>query len=386
MARRRPSPRLPGAASVRRRLLAWWDAGRRDLPWRYPQHAADPYRVWLAEVMLQQTRVAAALPYYRNFVARWPTLEALAGADDAEVLAAWSGLGYYARCRNLLLAARTALARHGGLPASHADLRRLPGFGPYTAGAVASVAFAIPEPAVDGNAVRVLSRLFLVDGDVMSPAVKRELDGRARSLLDPRRPGDLNQAVMELGARVCIPRRPRCGACPLARSCAARKAGREGELPRPRRRPAPVTTVLALVRIERAGRLLLARADEGGLFPGMWGLPGVAVAEGRDPASDIARALAEQGLTVEVGAEVATLERVLTHRRLLLRVHAGRLRGRLPSGVQTSLRFTTEEEASRLPASIAMRRAIEVSGGWSGGAPPVQQVAKRTFGRDAGRP
>ncbi len=145
-------------------MLAWWDAGHRDLPWRVPQHGADPYRVWLAEVMLQQTRVETAIPYYRRFLERWPSLEALAAADDAEVLAAWSGLGYYARCRNLIAAAREALRRHGGLPGSLEALRALPGFGPYTAGAVASIAFAVPAAAVDGNVSRVLSRLFRVAG------------------------------------------------------------------------------------------------------------------------------------------------------------------------------------------------------------------------------
>jgi A/G-specific adenine glycosylase len=150
-------------------------------------------------VMLQQTRVETAIPFYRRFVARWPTLDALAEAGEDEVLAAWSGLGYYARCRNLLAAARQARARHGGLPASREALRSLPGFGPYTAGAVASIAFAIPAAAVDGNVARVLSRLFLVGGDPKSLKVTRGLEGLAEVLVDRRRPGDFNQALMELG-------------------------------------------------------------------------------------------------------------------------------------------------------------------------------------------
>src|SRR5512138_1944729 len=175
-----PAPRR---AALRRRLLAWWDAGHRELPWRFPQHAADPYRVWLAEVMLQQTQVRTVVPYYARFLARYPTLEALAAADEDGVLALWSGLGYYARGRNLLAAAREAIARHGGLPASLEALRALPGFGPYTAGAVASIAFAIPAPAVDGNVIRVLARLFAVRGAPGDARFRRRIDALAAELV-----------------------------------------------------------------------------------------------------------------------------------------------------------------------------------------------------------
>ena len=364
MARTDPSSSPARLAGLRRRLLAWWDAGHRDLPWRFPQQAADAYRVWLAEVMLQQTRVEVVAPYYRRFLERWPTLTALAGADDAEVLAAWSGLGYYARCRNLLAAARTALERHGGLPASIEALRELPGFGPYTAGAVASIAFAIPAPAVDGNAARVLARLFLVAGHPRSPGARTRLEALATALVDRRRPGDLNQALMELGATTCLPRRPRCGSCPLAACCAALREGRVGEFPARAPRREPVRLVVALVRVERGGRLLLARARDEGLFPGMWGLPALVVPDGEDPAGFLRRrAAAELGLALEVGAELAVVTRLLTHRRLELRIHAGRLGGPAPRA-RDRWRFTSERDASRLPASTAMRRAIEASGGW----------------------
>ncbi|MFL5274791.1 MAG: A/G-specific adenine glycosylase, partial [Anaeromyxobacteraceae bacterium] len=183
-------------AALRRRLLAWWDAGHRDLPWRFPQHAADPYRVWLAEVMLQQTQVAVVVPYYERFVARFPTLAALAAAGEDEVLALWSGLGYYARGRRVLEAARAALERHGGLPAHVDALRALPGFGPYTAGAVASIAFGLPSPCVDGNVARVLARLFLVDAAPEDRAAVARLWRLAAELVPPERPGDFNQALM----------------------------------------------------------------------------------------------------------------------------------------------------------------------------------------------
>jgi A/G-specific adenine glycosylase len=369
-----PSPAR--RAALRRRLLAWWDAGHRDLPWRFPQRGADPYRVWLAEVMLQQTRVETAIPYYRRFVDRWPSLAALAAADDAEVLAAWSGLGYYARCRNLLAAARVALARHGGLPGSLEALRALPGLGPYTAGAVASIAFALPAAAVDGNVARVLSRLFLVAGDPTSPGVKRRLEALAASLVDPRRPGDFNQSLMELGALTCLPRNPRCGACPLAGSCGARRTGRQAALPGKRARKRPVAMRVAVVRVERGGRLLLSRAPDDGLLGGMWGLPGVEVPAGSDPERALeAWSREELGAPLEVVREVATLIRVLTHRRIEFRIFEGRLgSGRLPGSVR--MRFTTEGEASSLPASTAMHRVIEASGGWVF-APPGNRNTKK---------
>jgi len=359
-----PLPSPARRASLRRRLLAWWDAGHRELPWRFPQRGADPYRVWLAEVMLQQTRVETVVPYYLRFLSRWPTLDALAAAGDAEVLAAWSGLGYYARCRNLLRAAREARTRHGGLPGSLEELRRLPGFGPYTAGAVASMAFAIPAPAVDGNVARVLSRLFLVGGDPRSPRVKRGLETLAAGLVDRRRPGDFNQALMELGATTCLPRRPGCARCPLARSCAAMRTGRQDAHPRRPGRRKPVPVLLAVVRLERGGRLLLTRAPEDGLLGGMWGLPGVEVPDGEDPARVLREwGRREMGVALDVGKELARVVRVLTHRRLEFRIFRGRL-GAGRSSVPGPMRFTSEGEASSLPASTAMRRVIEASGGW----------------------
>jgi A/G-specific adenine glycosylase len=374
-----PAPSSARRAALRRRLLTWWDAGHRDLPWRVPQRGADPYRVWLAEVMLQQTRVETAIPYYLRFLERWPSLEALAAADDAEVLAAWSGLGYYARCRNLIAAAREALRGHGGLPGSIEALRALPGFGPYTAGAVASIAFAVPAAAVDGNAARVLSRLFRVEGDAASPSVKRRLEAIAGALVDRERPGDFNQALMELGATTCVPRRPRCGNCPLAGLCEAFRAGRQAEHPGRRVRRRPTDVRLAVVRVERGGRLLLSRAPEGGLLGGMWGLPGVEVPSGADPVG-VLEAWGRQALgkSLEVQEELGTVVRVLTHRRLEFRIFRGRV-GAVPANDSGRLRFTSESEASSLPRSTAMRRVIEASGGWSF-APARRRDAKKVAG------
>ncbi len=315
-----PVPPVPPAraAALRRRLLAWYDASRRDLPWRAPQGAADPYRAWLAEVMLQQTRVEAAIPYYRRFLEAFPTLEALAAAGEEEVLSRWAGLGYYARGRNLLAAAREAVARHGGLPATPEALRARPGFGPYTAGAVASIAFGVRAPAVDGNAARVLARLFRIEGRPEERAVRERILGVAARLVPAGRPGDWNQALMELGATVCG-RAPACGRCPVEPLCEARRAGRERGIPPPRRRPAPALLRVACAALWRDGRLLLVRRASRGLLGGLWELPGVTL-HGADPArAAVRRALRRDlGLEASVGRELAAVERQLTHRRLQL--------------------------------------------------------------------
>jgi A/G-specific adenine glycosylase len=321
--------------ALRRRLLAWYDAGHRELPWRFSQHGADPYRVWLAEVMLQQTQVQAAIPYYERFVARLPTLEALAAAADDDVFALWSGLGYYARGRNLLAAARTAVARHGKLPASLEALRALPGFGPYTAGAVASIAFAIPAAAVDGNVARVLARLFLVEGDPAATRVRERLWALAGALVPAGRPGDFTQALMELGATVCSRSSPGCGRCPVAPLCAARAVGRAHELPAPRRRPARLERTLACAVVLRSGRpepgaraesrdVLLVRRPAKGLFGGLWAPPAVELENAAEPRPALREALRAAGVEGTIGEELAAVTRVLTHRQLTLRAFACR--------------------------------------------------------------
>lgn len=351
--------------AVRRRLLRWYDAGHRRLPWRFPQRAADPYRVWLAEVMLQQTQVQRVARHYRRFLARWPTLEALASAREADVLAAWSGLGYYARARHLLAAAREAQERHRGLPASVEALRALPGFGRYTAGAVASMAFAVPAPAVDGNAARVLSRLFLVTGDPAAPRTASRLWALAGELVpgaeggEAPRPGDFNQALMELGATVCRPAAPACGACPLASLCAARRAGREREVPRPRRRPARRRLVVACAVVERRGRLLLGRRPAPGLFGGLWAPPSAEVPPGEDPRAALAAAARRAGLRLRVGPPVAAVERTLTHRDLELRAHRCHLSG---PRAAAPWQWAAWSGLGRLGLATAMRALLEEAG------------------------
>jgi A/G-specific adenine glycosylase len=307
--------------------------------------------------MLQQTQVRTALPYYERFVARFPTLEALAGAAEEEVLALWSGLGYYARARNLHAAAREALARHGGLPGSLEALRALPGFGPYTAGAVASLAFAIPAPAVDGNVARVLARLVLAEGDPAGAAARGLVAAAAAGLVDPRRPGDLNQALIELGATVCVKPAPRCARCPLAGACAARAAGREREIPPARRRPARKAARLACALVEDGERILVVRRPPGGLFAGLWALPSAEV----DGATDAGRALAlalrrDPGLSLRVGGEAGATRRALTHRDLELVAYRCRLGAPPPD--RPDVRWIGRRAAGSVGMATAMRALL----------------------------
>ena len=249
-----------------RALLAWYDREKRELPWRGTQ---DPYRVWLSEIMLQQTRAEAVAPRYEAFLTRFPTVAALAAADEEAVLKAWEGMGYYSRARNLRRAAMEVV-RRGGFPRSAKEWQKLPGVGAYTAAAVASIAFHEAAPALDGNQARVLSRLLAFEGTVDTP---QRLRAQAEALIDRERPGDYNQALMDLGSGVCTPRAPKCGLCPVAAFCAAR-AGGDAEsyphLPPPiARREVEVTVVLAYL----GGRVLVRRRPSKGLLAGLWEFP-----------------------------------------------------------------------------------------------------------------
>ncbi len=268
----------PDPARVRALLLAWYDANARTLAWRTgPQARAagerpDPYRVWLSEVMLQQTTTPHAAPYFQRFTARWPTVADLAAAPDAEVMGEWAGLGYYARARNLLKAARAVAATSGGVfPDTEDGLRALPGFGPYTAAAVAAIAFDRAANVVDGNVERVVSRLWAVETPL--PAAKPELKRLAATLVGAERPGDWAQALMDLGATVCRPRSPLCGRCPVREDCAAFATGEPGRFPLKSARAVRSRRYGAAYVATRGGEVALVRRPEQGLLGGMPGLP-----------------------------------------------------------------------------------------------------------------
>ena len=251
-------------------LLQWYDGARRELPWR---REASPYRTLVSELMAQQTTLAVVVPYFERFMARFPTLASLAAATDEDVMALWSGLGYYARARNLRRAAAAVVAEHGGaLPATVDELRRLPGVGPYTAAAVASIAFGARAFALDGNGARVLARLFGVAEPIDHPSTRARLQALGAVEVPAQRPGDFNQAVMELGALVCTPRNPRCDACPVGAACAARAGGLSAALPARSPKPErPIVRVACACITDGARVLLVKRGD--GLLSGTWALP-----------------------------------------------------------------------------------------------------------------
>ena len=262
--------RLRDTQKLQEHLLEWFQGSRRDLPWR---RMRDPWAILVSEVMLQQTRVQVVIPYFERFLARYPTPAALAAAPEAEFLALWSGLGYYARARNLQKAAR-AIAAMGSFPASYAEIAELPGVGDYTAAAVASIAFGLPYAVMDGNVVRVLARLSAETGDSGSQSVRVRLKELAQRLLPQRRPGEFNQAAMELGATVCLPKNPQCLICPWRDDCAGRLQGIQHELPVKLRKREPVRLALRLYVIERDGRVLM-RCRDGAekRLSGFWELP-----------------------------------------------------------------------------------------------------------------
>ena len=268
-----PSPEWP---LFRRRLLSWFGRAKRDLPWRQTR---DPYRIWLSEIMLQQTRVAAVIPYYRRFLKRFPTVQHLARARPAAVLEAWAGLGYYSRARNLHLAARKIVTRHGGkFPHEWDATLALPGIGRYTAAAILSIAHDHPLAVLDGNVARVLARLEARRGELRRPPEWKRLETAAGALLARRAPGDWNQAMMELGATVCTPQAPRCPLCPVARWCRARALGLAERLPVARRKTRTVkVTVAAAVLLDPRGHTLLVRrpGGDGALFSRLWQFPAV---------------------------------------------------------------------------------------------------------------
>jgi A/G-specific adenine glycosylase len=317
--------------ALRRALLVWYDVKRRALPWRALRgETVDPYGVWLSEVMLQQTTVAAAAPRFRRFMARWPSLASLARADLEEVLHAWQGLGYYARARNLHACARAVVADHGGrLPDDEAGLRALPGIGAYTAAAVAAIAFGRPALPVDANVGRVLARLCAIDG--LPVQARRHIDAAARGLAADQRPGDFAQAMMDLGAGVCTPAAPDCARCPWHDPCAARRQGRAAELPvKPPRGAKPLRHGMAFWARRGDGAVLLRRRPPRGLLGGMMEVPST---EWRMAPWSLVEARAEAPLRARWRRLPGIVGHTFTHFRLELSVVAGRAGGGADDGI-----------------------------------------------------
>lgn len=313
--------------SLRTKLTRWYDRVKRDLPWR---RTRDPYAIWVSEVMLQQTRVAAVIPYYERFLRRFPGVEALAQAPESELLAMWSGLGYYSRARNLQKGARQIVDR-GEFPREYSSLLDLAGVGTYTAAAIASIAYGLPHAVVDGNVRRVLARIAN-DGHADMQAI-------ADCLLDRRNPGRSNQAIMELGATICLPRKPLCGACPVAAHCLARRAGTQQELPLKKAKAAPEYLQRTLLLIRRSGRILLMPSLR---VTGFWDLP-------------------EKVPRIKLGAALGEFTHTITHRHYRFTVREATARA-VPKGA----RWYAETQFAGLALSTVARKALRLYDAVSG--------------------
>lgn len=353
-------------------LLAWFDRHRRDLPWR---RSRDPYGVWLSEVMLQQTRVEVVVPYYERFLARFPSVEDLAAAGTEEVLTLWSGLGYYRRARQLHAAARQVAAA-GGFPRTVEGWLELPGIGPYTAAAVASIAFGVAAPVLDGNVERVVSRWLAQAGDPKSGRARRLLLAAAAELLVPARPGDSNQALMELGATLCTPRRPKCLLCPLAGGCRAAAEGDPERYPAPRvKRVSEKRRLVVAVAEGNGGVLLFRRPDDSDLLAGTWELPWVPE-EAEAPEAALA---ARYGGTWKLAARLGDVRHGITYRDLEVAVYRAEVAGIARKAAGSG--WFDAEGREGLPLSSLVGKVLSLA---ASAAPAEYPPARRSRSRRPG--
>ena len=340
---------LQNADRVRLRVLDWYHHYRRDLPWR---GETNPYRIWVSEVMRQQTQVTTVIPYYRRFLEKFGNVEALAAASLEDVLKTWEGLGYYARARNLHQAAREIVEKHQGrFPQSYAELRALPGFGDYTAGAVASIAFGQPVAAIDGNVKRVFARLVALETDTSRAPAAQQLKRIAVALIDPNTPGDWNQALMELGAIVCLPQKPKCLFCPVNDLCQSRLRGIEQDLPlKSARKSLPHYNVTAAV-ICQGDKILIAQRPLEGMLGGLWEFPGGKQEPGETLPACLRREISEElGVDIEVGRPLTTVKHSYTHFKITLYAFYCRLIKGVPQPLGVAdWRWVNLEEINTFP-------------------------------------
>ncbi|MGB0385623.1 MAG: A/G-specific adenine glycosylase [Ardenticatenaceae bacterium] len=343
------SPESKGA--LHERLLEWYDTQARDLPWR---NSNDPYAIWMSEIMLQQTKVATVIPYFERWMARFPTVEALAAAPLDAVLKAWEGLGYYARARNLHRAAQLVVSDYDGqLPHTVKELLKLPGIGQYTAGAIASIAFGEPAPALDGNLKRVFARLTSLEEPINRRAGEKELWAIAEALLPEERVGEWNQALMDLGATICISRTPRCLLCPLRGLCDAQKKGLQSSIPiKIARRPRPHYTVTAgIIWDEAHERILIAQRPTDKMLGGLWEFPGGKCEPKESLHACLQRELREElAIEVEVGDLVTVIKHGYTHFTITLHAFHCTYRTGTPTALEVAdFRWVTMAELDRFP-------------------------------------
>lgn len=328
------------ATYLRRELLRWYDANKRDLPWR---ETSEPYCVWVSEIMLQQTRVAAVIEHYKRFLSEFPDVKSLAHASIDDVLAQWSGLGYYRRARHLKAGAEAVMEHHDGVvPSDEDSLLALPGIGRYTAGAIRSIAFGLPAPILDGNVFRVVARFFEVEGSWISTKDKKEFWEIAAQLVPSARPGDYNQAMMEWGAMICTPVSPGCSGCPVRKQCGALASGRVGELPTPRVKEKPIAAERTLyVLSDRTGRLLMRRRPNKGRMAGMLDLLEELPAKSSEPQS------------------LGSFKHSILNKRYEVTVYSSRTNGR--TGVDESWEWIAREKIGALPLTTMAKKGIKLA-------------------------
>ena len=345
---------------IPRLLLDWYRTNKRDLPWR---RTKDPYRIWVAEVMLQQTRVDTVIPYYERFLKKFPDVRALARASEDSVLKAWENLGYYSRARHLHEAARAVVKQFGGtIPDEMEDLRILPGVGAYTAGAILSIAYGKRFAAVDGNVIRVIARLFAIEDPVDGSKAKKRIVAIAERLVPEGAPGHYNQALMDLGAGICTPRSPACPSCPLAAACRAREKGNQESIPVKKNSTAVPhrEAAVAVIRNDR-GEILLVKRPERGLLGGLWSFPGGVLEKGKAPAAGLRRLLREElALQGIPGREMLSVEHGYSHFSVTVHVFDCTIRGGIPdAGGEVQWRWVGMKGLSRLAVSMLEKKILK---------------------------
>ncbi|SFE55740.1 A/G-specific DNA-adenine glycosylase [Bacillus sp. OV194] len=341
-------------------LINWYQENQRDLPWRWNQ---DPYRVWVSEIMLQQTRVDTVIPYFNRFLSLFPTLTDLAEADEEKVLKAWEGLGYYSRVRNLQTAVREVAEQYGGtIPDTAEEISKLKGVGPYTAGAILSIAYGVPEPAVDGNVMRVLSRILLIYEDIGKAKTRMLFEDAVRKLISKEDPSSFNQALMELGALICTPKSPACLICPVQEHCRAFDQGRQKELPvKEKKIKIKHVDMAALILRNQEGNYLIHKRPKEGLLANLWEFPNVPVHKrGVSEKEDLKVFIeAEWGISAAVGDQVSNIEHVFSHLKWNIQLFEGQCSHETMDAAD--LKWVTLEEMESYPFPVSHQKIIKLA-------------------------
>ena len=341
-------------------LLEWYNENKRDLPWRRER---DPYRIWVSEIMLQQTKVDTVIPYFERFMSLFPDSNTLAQAEEETVLKAWEGLGYYSRARNLHQAVKEVKEVYGGkVPSSKEEIHKLKGVGPYTAGAILSIAFNKPEPAVDGNVMRVLSRLFYITEDISKSSTRKKFEAIVTAIISQENPSEFNQALMELGAIICTPRSPACLLCPVQEHCLARSEGVQEELPVKKKKTPPISkNMKAVVLTDEQGNVLIEQRPEKGLLAKLWQFPNIQ-AETED-LSDMDTYLRKQGIKAELQPEsVCHVKHIFSHLIWEIEVHLGQIKNVVEEDLNiNNMKLIHKEDVSLFPFPVSHQKITEAA-------------------------